>query len=389
VVRSHVVNLVSSEIMSATSVRFTAGSPRKSPFASATEPQSFLVFAAACFAVLLFALVPATTRIAGAELSGLSIGLMRTVGAGFFSIPLLLILRLQTPQKAKDWCLLLLYAFGNFAGFPILFAIGVQHTSGSHAALIMAAMPLIIGLFGMLLEHRLPRWTWFAGAAIAVGGEAALIGMGGLSRSAGAGLGGDAIVAVACILSAIGIIAGARLGRRMSPLAATLWAITIASASLAPWAAVHLLATPYAFQDLSAITWAAVLQITLGAAVIANVSWLWAVARGGLVRVAPIQFAQPVCALFFASALLNEQLSPALLLVAAGIVFGTITASRSARPASPIKQRDLADLPRLLEDAPTLVPPDPVRIRALLRLVQEQAMGPASDASAELELVLS
>lgn len=51
------------------------------------------------------------------------------------------------------------------------------------------------------------------------------------------------------------------------------------------------------YQQLTAVTWAAVLQITLGAAVIANVSWLWAVSRGGLVRIAPIQFAQPVCAL--------------------------------------------------------------------------------------------
>lgn len=373
------------------SVRFTAGSSREVSSSSTIRPRSPLVFAAACFAVILFALVPATTRIAAAQLSGLSIGLVRTVGAGFLSVPLLLILHPRAPRKLKDWCLLLLYAFGNFAGFPILFGVGVQHTSGSHAALIMAAMPLSIGLFGMLLERRLPRWTWFIGAAIAIGGEAILIGMGSLSSSAAASIGGDAIVFTACTLSAIGILAGARLGSRISPLAATLWAITIASAGLAPWAALRLLATPYAYQDLSAMTWAAVIQITLGAAVTANVSWLWAVSRGGLVRVAPIQFAQPVCALFFAGALLNEHLSPALLLVAAGIVFGTVTACRSARPGSTIKERDSAMPLPLLEDAPTLVPPEPARIRALLRLVQEQAymMGPASAASAELELVLS
>lgn len=377
--------------MSAMSVRFTAGSSREVSSSSTIRPRSPLVFAAACFAVILFALVPATTRIAAAQLSGLSIGLVRTVGAGFLSVPLLLILHPRAPRKLKDWCLLLLYAFGNFAGFPILFGVGVQHTSGSHAALIMAAMPLSIGLFGMLLERRLPRWTWFIGAAIAIGGEAILIGMGSLSSSAAASIGGDAIVFTACTLSAIGILAGARLGSRISPLAATLWAITIASAGLAPWAALRLLATPYAYQDLSAMTWAAVIQITLGAAVTANVSWLWAVSRGGLVRVAPIQFAQPVCALFFAGALLNEHLSPALLLVAAGIVFGTVTACRSARPGSTIKERDSAMPLPLLEDAPTLVPPEPARIRALLRLVQEQAymMGPASAASAELELVLS
>ncbi len=268
---------------------------------------------------------------------------------------------------------MLLYAFGNFAGFPILFGVGVQHTSGSHAALIMAAMPLFIGLLGMVLERRLPRWSWFVGAAIAIGGEAILVGMGNASSPTGAGAAGDAIVFAACTLSAIGIVAGAQLGARMSPLAATLWAITIAGSALAPWAALRLLASPHAYEHLTTITWVAVLQITLGAALIANVTWLWAVSRGGLVRVAPIQFAQPVCALFFASALLNEHLSAALLLAAVSIVVGTITACRGARPNSTTKQRDSARSPPFLKDAPSLVPPDPERMRALLKLVQQSA----------------
>ena len=55
-----------------------------------------------------------------------------------------------------------------------------------------------------------------------------------------------------------------------------------------------------------------------------------------IVRVAPVQFAQPVCALFFASALLNERLTPSLLFVAAAIVFGIVTAYRGARPSKTI-----------------------------------------------------
>jgi drug/metabolite transporter (DMT)-like permease len=338
--------------------------------ASGAQLQSYLVFGAACAAVILFALVPATTRIAAAQLSGLSIGLIRTVGAGLFSLPLLLILRSRLPQTPKDWGLLLLYAFGNFAGFPMLFGIGVQHTSGSHAALIMAVMPLFIGLIGMVLERRLPRGIWFAGVAIAVGGEASLVGMGNASSSAVASFGGDAIVFAACTLSAVGIVAGARLGSRIGPFAATLWGITIASASLAPWAATRLLAARYGYADLSATTWTAVLQITLGAAVIANMSWLWAVSRGGLVRIAPIQFAQPVCALFFATTLLDERLTTSLLLVAVSIVLGTITACRGARPNLARQASNVASLQSGLKNAPALVP-KPGPIEALLKLVDE------------------
>jgi drug/metabolite transporter (DMT)-like permease len=330
---------------------------------------------AACFAVLLFALVPATTRIAATEVSGLLIGLVRTVGAGLFSLPLLLVLRLPAPQK-QDWGLLAMCAIGNFAGFPILFALGVRQTSGSHAALIMASMPLLIGLIGMFLERRLPRPIWFAGAAIAVAGEIALVAFGSMKASGGASVAGDSIVLAACALSAIGICAGARLGARIGPLAAALWAMTVASTALAPWAIFGPVPEPH--HHVTAATWWAILQITLGAAVMANVSWLWAVSRGGLVRVAPIQFAQPVCGLLFAGALLHEHLSKSLLLLALSIVFGTVIACRGARKDAAPKPDELASgLPRL-ENSPPLAVIEPGDAEAVIELQPQKRRVAAS-----------
>ncbi len=298
-----------------------------------------LVFAAACFSVVLFALAPTTTRIATTQLDGLSIGLIRTVGAGLLTFPLLLVLRLRPPQKLTDFGLLFLYAFGNFAAFPILFSLGTQRTSGSHAALIMAAMPVFVGVLGMLLDRHLPRLGWFIGAIIALAGEIALVGVGNVGSLAGATFAGDAMVFAACALFAVGVVAGTRLSSRMNPLAATLWAITLGGLGLAPLAAIHFSATADAFQHLTGTTWAALLHIAFGAAVVANVSWLWALSRGGLVRIAPIQFAQPICALFFAATLLHEHVTASLLLVAAVILLGTITACRGARTKPIAAQR--------------------------------------------------
>jgi drug/metabolite transporter (DMT)-like permease len=295
-------------------------------------PRPSLVFAAACFAIILFALVPASTRIAGLQLDGLSVGLIRAVGAGLLTAPVLVICRLRLPNDLKDLGILLVYAFGNFAGFPVLFSLGTQRTSGTHAALIMATMPLLVGLIGIALDRRLPRWSWFLGMAVAVMGEAALVGSRDLGSAAGATIAGDAIVFAGCALSAIGLAAGARLGSRMNPLAGAFWAMTIAAIGLAPFAAVHALTAPYRYWNLTWMTWAAIVQITLGAAVLANISLVWALSKGGLVRIAPLQFAQPVCALFFASALLNERLTLSLLFVAAAIVFGIVTACCGARP---------------------------------------------------------
>jgi drug/metabolite transporter (DMT)-like permease len=317
--------------MSTLSVNVTTDAPRGASTLIPSHMRSYLIFAAAGFAVVLFASVPASTRIAGLQLDGLSIGLIRAVGAGLLTGPLLLIWRLRPPREAKDLGLLLLYALGNFAGFPILFSLGTQRTSGSHAALIMATMPLIVGVIGIFLDRRLPRLGWFAGAAIAVTGEAALIAMGNVGTATGATLAGDALVFAGCALSAVGIVAGARLASRMNPLAAAFWAMTIAGVGLLPFAATRILAAPHGYGHLTATTWVAIVVITLGAAVLANIALVWALSQGGLVRIAPIQFAQPVCALFFATVLLNERLTPSLLFVAAAIVFGIVTASRGAR----------------------------------------------------------
>lgn len=292
------------------------------------------IFAAASLTIVLFALTPATTRLAASQIDGLSIGIIRSVGAGLIALPLLLVLRLPPPKKAADWTLLVLSALGSFAAFPVLFSLGTQRTSGCHTALIMAAMPLFVGCAGMLLDRRVPRPSWFMGAAIAVAGEIALVGIRSGGASANATITGDAVVLAGCILFALGVVAGARLSSRINPMSAALWAIMVASIGLAPLAVMHWRTTPFAYHEFTATTWAAIVHITVGATVIANLSWLWALSRGGLVRVAPIQFAQPVCALFFASALLGEHLNTALVLVAAVIVFGTVTACRGARVGS-------------------------------------------------------
>lgn len=301
---------------------------------AASGARSTVVFAAAGLAVVLFALVPASTRIAGLQLDGLSIGLIRAVGAGLLTAPLLIVCRLRPPNNIKDVGLLLVYAFANFAAFPVLFSLGAQRTSGTHAALIMATMPLLVGIVGVILDRRVPRWSWFLGMAIALVGEAALVGLRNIGTTAGATITGDAVVFASCALSAIGLVAGARLGARTNPLAGACWAMTIAAVGLLPFAAIHALTAPFSNFDLTALTWAAIVQITLGAAVVANIALVWALSKGGLVRVAPLQFAQPVCALFFATALLDEPLTLPLVLVAAAIIFGIVTASRGARPAS-------------------------------------------------------
>ena len=183
---------------------------------SSSNPKAFLVLAAAATTIILFALTPATTLVAAAQIDGLSIGIIRTVGGGLVALPLLLVFRLRPPQRWNDWRLLILSAIGSFAGFPILFSLGSQSTSASRAARIMAVMPLLVGLAGMTLDRRLPRVGWFIGASMAIVGESVLFAFrdGG---SVAASATGDGLVLSGCIMFALGVVAGARLTTRYSP----------------------------------------------------------------------------------------------------------------------------------------------------------------------------
>lgn len=66
-----------------------------------SQPSFLPIFAAASLTIVLFALTPATTRLAATQIDGLSIGLIRSVGAGVLALPLLALLRLAPPKKGS------------------------------------------------------------------------------------------------------------------------------------------------------------------------------------------------------------------------------------------------------------------------------------------------
>jgi drug/metabolite transporter (DMT)-like permease len=302
--------------------------------AGTATTSSIAVFGAAALTIALFALTPVTTRLAVSELDSVQVGLLRTVGGGLLALPLLIIQKASIPTTWRDRSLLGAYSLLSFAAFPILFSVGARVTSATHAGLIMAAMPVFIGLTGMVVDRRSPRLSWFIGALVALGGEFGLIGSRDSHSTTDVSLLGDLLVLLACISFSLGVVAGTKLtaSKRNDSWATTFWAIVLATVTLLPFLAftIRLEVWP----ALSPWTWASLLHLTLGAAVVANVAWLWALARGGIVRVAPLQFGQPVLALVFAILLLGEQITVEILGFAFVIIFGVVIAVRSAgRPS--------------------------------------------------------
>ncbi|HUZ74311.1 MAG TPA: DMT family transporter [Stellaceae bacterium] len=284
------------------------------------------VLALALFPITLFAFTPVAIRILVGEFDPLMAGLARTAGAIVVTLPLALALRFRLPRDRQGWILLVLNAALTFTAFPVLFALGAEHTSASHAALIMAATPIVTGISAAVVERHAPRHAWWLGSALAFAGEAALI----LARGTGAAtsgrLMGDLLILAAVFGAGTGYVAGARLGGRIGVWPATFWAINLAGLVQLPFIALR---WPHAhWHSLDAAGWAALLHLTFGVTVIALVSWLWALERGGIARVAVLQFAQPVIAVGLAAVLLHEPITPALLLAATPIVAGVVIARR-------------------------------------------------------------
>lgn len=285
-----------------------------------------MVLALALFPIILFAFTPVAIRVLVGEFDPLMAGLVRTSGAIVVTLPLALALRFRLPRDRHGWVLLMLSATLTFAAFPVLFALGGQYTSASHAALIMAATPIVTGLGAAVVGRRAPRRTWWLGSAIAFAGEGALVLARGTGGAGSGRLAGDLLILAAVFGSGTGYVAGARLAGRIGVWPATIWSINFAGVAQLPFVALR---WPHAqWQALDAAGWAALLHLTFGVTVIALVSWLWALERGGIARVAVLQFAQPVIAVSLAVVLLHEPITPSLLLAATPIVAGVVIARR-------------------------------------------------------------
>jgi drug/metabolite transporter (DMT)-like permease len=294
----------------------------------ATRPGGAVAtLAAASFAVVAWGFTPAATKLAVDEIDALTVGILRTVLAMAPGLPLALALRLPLPTGRGDWRLLAVSAVSGFVAFPLLFAIGVELTTTAHAALIMAALPIFTGLFGALVERRLPGRRWWRGAALAVAGEVVLVGARFGFEEPGASLEGDLLTLASCIAAAAGYVAGSRLSPRIGTWSTTFWGLSLGGVVLLPLLAMRFGATDWA--AVTAVGWNATLYLALFPTVLAYAGWYWALARGGTARIGSVQFAQPVVALGAAVTAMGEVMTVPLAVATVAILAGIAIAQRN------------------------------------------------------------
>jgi drug/metabolite transporter (DMT)-like permease len=277
--------------------------------------------------MLIWGATPVATRLAVADLQPVQVGLLRTVFAGLLALPIALALRLPLPKDRRGLLLLVVSGACGFIIFPLLYSVGQRDTSAMHGGMILAALPIFTGSYAALVERRRPSARWIAGCVIALIGECALI----VLRAGGGGaqptLGGDLLVLLSALVVAGGYVAGARLAQTgYSSLATTLWGVALAAivSAVLMIAAVAQGGWPSA----GWLSWSAVIYLASVTTILGYIGWYWALAKGGIARIATIQFFQPVSGLVLAALLLGERMTPSLLAASIVILAGVWIAQR-------------------------------------------------------------
>ena len=194
-------------------------------------------------------------------------------------------------------------------------------TSALHGALILATLPVFTSLFGTLVERRRVSKTWAVGCAIALASEGVVIFWRTAATQGASSLVGDVVVLLSAAVCAMGYVAGARLSQRGYPaLSTTLWGVSLSAVPLAPLAAWLLVAggVPHA----GPAAWGSILVLAVLTSVVGYIAWYWALAKGGISRVASVQFTQPFFGIALAAVILGERPSPVTAVAGVGVILG-------------------------------------------------------------------
>jgi drug/metabolite transporter (DMT)-like permease len=243
--------------------------------------------------------------------------------AAAFLLPIVLIVRPSLPKDRGGWIALAINGVVGFGASFFLQGLGFSRTTTSHAALILACAPVITSIIQKMLSRTFPRSLWLIGSAIALCGEAFLI----FARSSadvgnGATLVGDFIVLTGTITVSIGYVAGAKLSSRIGLFGATAWSILFGAVFMVPLSQ-SLMGPLSALTALTVLGGGSLLFLAVFCTLIGFAAWFWALDRGGVTAIAPLQFGQPIISLLIAMMFLGEHFSYAML-VAVGLVLSGV-----------------------------------------------------------------
>jgi drug/metabolite transporter (DMT)-like permease len=115
--------------------------------------------------------------------------------------------------------------------------------------------------------------------------------------------------------------------RGVSSAAATYWGVGLGALVLTPLA-LGLFAAD-GVPEAGPAAWGAVLVLAAVTSIAGYVGWYWALSRGGIQRIATLQFLQPLSGFVLAVLVLGEGVGPGTAIGAAAVIGGVVIAQRA------------------------------------------------------------
>jgi drug/metabolite transporter (DMT)-like permease len=282
--------------------------------------------------VSIFAITLPMTRLAtgtadAPQLSPWFVTLARAALAGGLSVLFLLATRSRWPTAA-EWRPLGVATLGNALGFPLLIGYALRQISASHAAVIIALLPLATAAVAALVLHQRARLGFWLSACAG----AALVVVFSVYRAMqhGAGLAlewGDVLMLGAVVSAALGYVYGAKVTPTLGAEQVICWVCVLALPVTIPgawftWPEHHIQATSW-----WALGYVGVFSMWAG-----FFAWYRGLVLGGALKVSQVQLLQPFLSILAAIPLLGESLDLVTVGFALAVVTTVFTGKRFIAP---------------------------------------------------------
>jgi drug/metabolite transporter (DMT)-like permease len=267
--------------------------------------------------VVIFGLTLPATRIAVAEFDALFVTAGRSVLAAVLAAGTLLWARPMAPAR-REWPRLFLFAACSIVGFPLLMTIAMKYAPASHGAVVLAVLPLLTAMAGVLVAGERPSPGFWACGVAGTGAVAAY------ALLSGAGSSdihwADLLLAGSAICAAMAYALGGEMARRVGGWEVISWALVFSAPVML--ALLLLVAGPVNW-NASLSAWAGFLYVSVFSQFLGFFAWNRGLAMGGIARISQMQLLQPFVGLAAAWVLLDERIGW-LEIVFAGVVVALV-----------------------------------------------------------------
>lgn len=252
--------------------------------------------------VVVFGLTMPATRAAVLELDPVAITLGRALLAAALAGITLAIARPQPPQR-RDWTRLFWFAVCSIIGFPLLMTTAMQYAPASHAAVVLAVLPLLTAMAGVLVARERPSiGFWACGVA---GTTVVLV----YAMLSGGGSGdlhwADLLLAAAALSAATAYALGGEMSHRIGGWEVISWALVVSAPVML---ILFLILAPPINWAASARAWSGFLYVAVFSQFLGFFAWNKGMSLGGIAKIGQMQLLQPFVTLVGAYVLLGESI---------------------------------------------------------------------------------